>query len=247
MTAYQDFAALYDSLMDDVDYEAWAKHYERLLSPAPKSRIFELGCGTGNLTVRLAKMGYDIVGTDLSPEMIARAQEKARKSGQKIQFAVQDMTRFSVPRKVPCIFCGCDGVNYLTTEAQVKSCFSRVFEALKPGGTFAFDISAPHKLKSMAGQMYGEDREEVSYLWMNEQKDGLLEMNLTFFVRQESGLYKRFSERHLQRMHEPEELKNWLKQTGFENVAAYSEMTMEPWKETDDRIHFTAKKPEIIR
>ena len=245
MSAYQDFAALYDTLMDDVDYENWAKHYEELLSPAPKSRIFELGCGTGNLTLRLAKKGYDVVGTDLSPEMVTFAQEKARKCGLKIQFAVQDMTRFSSPRKVPYIFCGCDGINYLTTLSQVKACFSRVYENLKPGGMFAFDISTPHKLSRMAGQMYGEDRENVTYLWMNEQKGDLLEMNLTFFVRQENGLYKRFSERHIQRLHRPKELLSLLSEAGFEDASAYSGFTMEPWKETDERIHFLAKKPQI--
>ncbi len=245
MAAYCDFAALYDTLMDDVDYDAWARHYAELLSPAPKSRIFELGCGTGNLTMKLAKMGFDLVGTDLSPEMIAFAQEKARKAGLHPQFAVQDMTRFTSPRKVPSIFCSCDGINYLTTLSQVKSCFFRVFENLKPGGTFAFDISTPHKLKSMAGQMYGEDRENVTYLWLNEEKGDLLEMNLTFFVKQENGLYKRFSERHLQRMHKPEELLQLLSEAGFADCKAYSEYTLNPWTETDDRIHFTAKKPQI--
>ena len=246
MAAYQDFAALYDRLMDDVDYDAWARHYMQLLSLTPKDKVAELGCGTGEISIRLAKAGIPLLATDLSPEMIAIAQEKARKAGAQLNFAVQDMTRFAVPRRVHAVLCACDGVNYLTDTKQVKACFARVFEALRPGGRFAFDISAPAKLNRMAGQMYGEDREDVTYLWMNERNDEkkTLEMNLAFFVRQENGFYKRFSERHVQRIHEPEELIALLTEAGFTDIHAYSEMTTESYTAQDERIHFTAVKPQ---
>ena len=245
MASYQEFAALYDRLMDDVDYDAWAQHYIRLLNLTPKDKVAEMGCGTGSVSVRLAKAGIQLLATDLSPEMIAVAQQKARACGAQLQFAVQDMTRFAVPRRVHAVLCACDGVNYLTDLKQVKACFSRVYEALRPGGRFAFDISAPAKLNRMAGQMYGEDREEITYLWMNERNDAArtLEMNLAFFVKQDNGMYKRFSERHLQRIHEPEELLKLLEQTGFTDLHAYSGMTLDPCTAQDERIHFTAVKP----
>lgn len=246
MAAYQDFAALYDRLMDDVDYDAWARHYMRLLNLTPKDKVAEMGCGTGEISIRLAKAGIPLLATDLSPEMIAVAQDKARRSGAQLQFAVQDMTRFAVPRRVHAVLCACDGVNYLTELKQVKACFTRVFEALRPGGRFAFDISAPAKLDRMAGQMYGEDREDVTYLWMNEKNEAkhTLEMNLAFFVRQENGLYRRFSERHVQRIHTPEELLSLLAETGFTDLHAYSGMTLEPCTVQGERIHFTAVKPQ---
>lgn len=246
MAAYQDFAALYDELMNDVDYDAWARYYMQLLKLTPKDKVAEMGCGTGAISIRLAKAGIPLLATDLSPEMIAVAQDKARASGAQVQFAVQDMTRFAVPRRVHAVLCACDGVNYLTDLKQVKSCFAHVFEALRPGGRFAFDISAPAKLNGMAGQMYGEDREDVTYLWMNERNDerSTLEMNLAFFVRQDGGLYKRFSERHVQRIHQPEELIALLEQAGFTDISAYSGMTFEPCTAQDERIHFIAHKPQ---
>ena len=246
MAAYQDFAALYDELMNDVDYDAWARYYMQLLKLGPKDKVAEMGCGTGSISIRLAKAGIPLLATDLSPEMIAVAQDKARASGAQVQFAVQDMTRFAVPRRVHAVLCACDGVNYLTDLKQVKSCFAHVFEALRPGGRFAFDISAPAKLNGMAGQMYGEDREDVTYLWMNEHNDerNTLEMNLAFFVKQDGGLYKRFSERHVQRIHQPEELIALLEQAGFTDISAYSGMTLEPCTARDERIHFIAHKPQ---
>ena len=244
MAAYQDFAALYDELMNDMDYDAWGRYYMQLLKLGPKDKVAEMGCGTGSISIRLAKAGIPLLATDLSPEMIAVAQDKARASGAQVQFAVQDMTRFAVPRRVHAVLCACDGVNYLTDLKQVKACFAHVFEALRPGGRFA--ISAPAKLNGMAGQMYGEDREDVTYLWMNERNDEkhTLEMNLAFFVKQDSGLYKRFSERHVQRIHQPEELIALLEQAGFTDISAYSGMTLEPCTARDERIHFIAHKPQ---
>jgi SAM-dependent methyltransferase len=245
MTAYQGFAALYDRLMDDVDYDAWAAHYQRLLGVRPGDRVAELGCGTGEMTVRFAKAGVSVLGTDLSPEMIAVAQEKARAWGVRADFAVQDMARFALPRKVDAVFCACDGVNYLQSPAAVRRCFERVYAALKPGGVFAFDISAPRKLRAMAGQMFGEDRQDVAYLWLNAWREEalLLTMDLTFFVRQEGGLYRRFEERHVQRAHEVPELLQALRDAGFAQPRALSGFTEEAWRPEDERVHFAARKP----
>ena len=47
MSAYREFAALYDELMDDIPYDEWAKRYERLIGLRPGMRVAEMGCGTG--------------------------------------------------------------------------------------------------------------------------------------------------------------------------------------------------------
>ena len=79
MEAYQDFSAVYDRLMQDVNYDGWcdlAENVFRRLGVSPKLML-ELGCGTGNLTVRLAERGYSMIGLDLSPDMLTRAAEKS--------------------------------------------------------------------------------------------------------------------------------------------------------------------------
>lgn len=245
MTAYREFAALYDALMDDVDYDAWAAHYMQLLNAEKSARVAELGCGTGQMTVRFAKAGYNILGTDISQDMIARAQQRARAWGvAACAFAVQDMARIALPRRVQAIFCACDGVNYLTDLPSVARCFGGVHASLVPGGTFAFDISAPHKLESMAGQMYGEDREDITYLWINDYDKATrrMDMALTFFTKQGDSLYRRFDERHVQRAHTVTELIEALQAAGFEGIQAYSGMTDKPWTQMDERVHFVARK-----
>ncbi len=100
---YTAFARVYDELMDTVDYGAWAARYAALMAACgvpEKARCVECACGTGNLTVRLKKMGYQITGTDLSEDMLAAAMEKARAAGVAIPFVKQDMCALSVPRRV---------------------------------------------------------------------------------------------------------------------------------------------------
>ena len=78
---YDDFAGVYDTLMDDYDYDAWSEHYLSLIRDALgelPARMAECACGTGSLTVRFARKGVNVVGVDLSAAMLRRAEEKAR-------------------------------------------------------------------------------------------------------------------------------------------------------------------------
>lgn len=79
------FAEVYDIFMDNTDYDAWANYIISLLpTDFPKgARIFECGCGTGALTLRLNKAGYDVTGSDISRDMLEVAAEKSRRCGKK--------------------------------------------------------------------------------------------------------------------------------------------------------------------
>ena len=70
---YDDFASVYDTLMDDFDYDEWSRHYLRLIRLATGElprRAAECACGTGSLTVRLAQSGMAMTGVDLSAAML---------------------------------------------------------------------------------------------------------------------------------------------------------------------------------
>ena len=245
VTAYGAFAALYDELMADVPYDEWAARYTELLRLFPGARAADMACGTGEIALRLSRAGCRVTGTDLSPEMIARAQEKARQQGQEALFAVQDMRCFALPRRCDAVVCACDGVNYLTSLKDVERCFARVFASLKSGGRFAFDISSQWKLRAMAGQMYGEDREDLTYLWMNEWQEErrCLRMSLCFFLREADGRYRRFDEEHVQRAHSEQELLSALQGAGFARARVYSGFTAKEARPGDERLVFCAEKP----
>ena len=246
---YTSFARVYDALMDTVDYAAWAEHYQQLMDvchvPA-KGRCVECACGTGNLTLPLHKIGYQMTGVDLSEEMLAAAMEKARAAGALIPFIRQDMRVLTVPRRVDCVLTTCDGVNYLTTPEDAQAFFAAAFAALKPGGALVFAVSTPEKLSVTLGNntLYSDD-DAVSYIWRNkwDEKTACVTLSLSLFVRRSDGAFDRLEERQTQRAHTRRELHAWLMQAGFTDISFYGRLRMTPPRKGDDRWHVTARKP----
>lgn len=245
MPAYEAFAGLYDTLMDDVDYDAWADYYLELLARmgvAPRT-LCDCACGTGSMSVRFAAKGLRVTGADLSGEMLERAQEKARQFGVRVMFIEQDMCALRLPRPVDALVCACDGVNYLLDDERVAAFFKSAHAALRPGGVLAFDISSPWKLEHTLGDnFFGEDRGDVAYLWSNrfDREARTVTMDLTFFAREADGRYRRFDELHTQRAHEPDRLRSILGANGFGDVHVYGDRTFEPPEADAPRIHIAA-------
>ena len=79
---YTSFAEVYDQLMGDVDYQAWARSYAEMMAGwgVPGGRVCECACGTGSLTIPLQRLGYTMTGIDQSQEMLWIASNKAREA-----------------------------------------------------------------------------------------------------------------------------------------------------------------------
>ncbi|MBQ8109662.1 MAG: class I SAM-dependent methyltransferase [Clostridia bacterium] len=247
MAAYEAFADIYDALMDDVDYDGWADYYLRLLARAcvaPRT-LCDCACGTGSLSVRFAERGIRVTGVDISGEMLSRAQQKARDNGVSAMFVRQDMCALELPRPVDAIVCGCDGVNYLLDDERLKAFFQRARDAIRPGGALAFDISSAFKLSQTLGNgFFGEERDDVAYLWSNRFDDDArtVTMDLTFFVRRPDGLYRRFDEVHVQKAHEAQRLRALLETCGFSKVEVFGDRSLDPPGPRAERIYFLAER-----
>lgn len=251
MAMYDDFAGVYDTLMDDFDYDAWSAHYLSLVRGAlgaQPARMAECACGTGSLTVRFAREGIAVTGVDLSPAMLRRAEEKARTWGVSCAFIRQDMRRLALTRRADAVLATCDGVNYLTAPEDVRAFFRAAHAVLRPGGVLCFDCSTRHKLEDTMGDaFFGEEREGLAVLWQNRlnRQTHVVTMDVTFFVREEDGRYRRFRETHRQRAHDMQELRAWLEDAGFEGVHFTGEMRMDAPRGDDLRLHCTAVKPAL--
>ena len=246
---YTAFASVYDRLMNNVDYDKWAQHYAYLLSSAgvKSGRVCECACGTGSLTVRLAKCGYQMTGVDLSQEMLSVAVEKARGAGVSVPFVKQDMCLLQLHRRQDAILCTCDGVNYLTKPERVRKFLSAAHKALKPGGVLVMDISTPYKLQNILGNnVLGCLDEDISYVWQNtyHPRTHTVDLNLSIFVRNEDGTYARFEEKQTQRAHTMEEMQKYLENTGFTKIRFYGGESRRAPGETDQRWHIRAVKPK---
>lgn len=245
MAAYGAFAGIYDVLMDDVDYSAWAEYYIKLLDLAGvrPEKLCDCACGTGAMSVEFARRGMRVTGADISGEMLERAQARARKSGVQVMFTEQDMCALQLPRPVDALVCACDGVNYLLDDARLNAFFERARAALKPGGALAFDISSAWKLERVLGNnFFGEERDDVAYLWSNafDPEARVVNMDLTFFVKEKGGLYRRFTEVHVQKAHDAGHIVQLLEDGGFSDVRTFGDRTFDQPRRDEQRIHFLA-------
>ena len=210
----------------------------------PHGRILDAACGTGAVTQQLLAAGYEVIGLDMSEQMLEHAANRLRKRGFRCQLICRDMCNIDLHRAMDAINCSCDGVNYLTDDATVRRFFQSAWDHLKPGGVLTFDISSRDKLYGMAGQFYAEDRGDIAYIWNNTMQDDILEMDLAFFTKRNDGLYVRTDEMHHQKAHDADHLIELLKDVGYADIACYGFGTLEAPKTGDARILLIATKPE---
>ncbi len=247
---YTGFAEVYDALMNDVHYGPWADMYARMMTAygIPRDgQVCECACGTGNLTLPLQQLGYQMMGIDLSQEMLWQAAQKARKAGMGIPFIRQDMRQLRLHRPVDAVLATCDGVNYLLQDVDAADFFRAAFAAIKPGGGLFFDVSTPYKLEHVLGnQFMGEDQRNITYMWQNRfhPEKGLLDMHLAIFVREADGRYHRIDEEQTQRAYPAEKLAALLESVGFVDVRVFgSGSTLSKPGAQEQRWHFAARKP----
>lgn len=242
MNSYMQFACIYDRLMrEDIDYEKWADYIESIFEKygADVKSIYDLACGTGNITAALAARGYDMTGIDISEDMLSVASSKNCGA----IFACQNIADLQVPRKADAATCMIDGVNYIISPKSLYSAFCRIREAVNDGGVFIFDISTRYKLETVIGEnTFVHSDEDIFYVWQNHyiKRRELSDMFLTFFVKEKSG-YRRFEERHLQRAYTEEEIRFLLNKAGFKNTESFRELTFEQPSKDTQRIVFVCK------
>ncbi len=189
MSAYSGFSQIYDIFMDDIPYDAWCEQTVRILREHGISDgiVADLGCGTGAMTGRLAACGYDMIGIDMSYEMLQEAQEKSEAgSASSILYLCQDMREFELYGTCAAFVSRCDSINYLTDTGDLTRVFSLVNNYLDPGGIFIFDCNTCYKYQSIP-EVVAENRDEGSFIWENSYDPGtqINEYDLTLYIRED--------------------------------------------------------------
>ena len=214
------------------------RQQEELLA-SERNLVLDLGCGTGTLTELMYNKGYDMIGVDLSESMLNIAMEKREKSGAEILYLLQDMRELELYSTVGSVFSVCDSLNYILEEDELLEVFSLVNNYLYPGGVFIFDFNTEYKYREVIGDTtIAENREDCSFIWDNyyDPEDGINEYDLTIFVREESGLFRRFSETHYQRGYTVEQMLSLVKQAGMELVEVLDADTNRAVTEESERV-----------
>ena len=247
MGAYMGFAEIYDSLMFDAPYDEWASCINKWINeriPSETQKILvDLGCGTGSISVRLANMGYSVIGVDSSANMLNVAYEKAADCGANILFINQDITKLDLYGTAHAIVSVCDVMNYILDEKSLQRVFERAHLFLEPGGVFIFDMNTIYKYRDkMKDQVFtGSGLNGEAYMWKNKfcDKTKLNEYNVTFHAGASNAV---FTERHLQRAYESTAVENLLKRAGFHSIEVKCGYTDKPLGEDSIRAVFIALK-----
>ncbi len=243
---YNKFADIYDKLQD-IDYNSFVIYYEKIfsLNNIKPSLVLDLGCGTGNITIPMAKKGYDMIGVDLSANMLDIAANKSRDAELDILLLNQDMTDFELYGTVDAAICALDGVNYLTDDGDLDKLFALIHNYLNPGGIFIFDINTEYKLKTiLANNTFVYDKDDIYFIWNNsyEENDKICYFDLDFFTKTEGNLYERHSEYQEERAYSIEEIKASAEKSSLNVVGIYNDRSFDAPSEISERIFFVVQK-----
>ena len=248
MAIYEDFARVYDTFMSNIPYDDWLLYIEKIwqkFNLQPKL-IAELGCGTGNITIPLAKKGYDIIGIDLSSSMLIQAKEKSIKENLDILFIQQDMRKFELYGTVDCILSICDSINYILEEDELLQVFKLVYKHLENNGLFIFDINTIYKFENILSyNSFSETTEDAAYTLENyfDDENMINEFYTNFFIKDKNnGLYHRFEEMHYEKAYSIKKIKELIKKSGLKLLGIYDELSFNEPKYDSQRVFFVARK-----
>lgn len=245
MDAYKALARSYDRLTGDVDYRGTVDFYFQILEREgvkPRTAV-DLACGTGSVTVLLAQRGLDVIGVDLSEEMLTMAMDKAMELSQPPCFICQDLSRLYLPKGVDLAVCALDSLDYITDPEACREAIARVYKALNPGGIFIFDVNTPEKLRAMDGQVFLDEDEDVYCVWRGEfdEETNICSYGMDLFQREGKRWVRSFEE-HREYAYSAEQLTEYLKAAGFTHIGVYADRLFCGPRPGEQRIYFKARK-----
>ena len=262
MTAYDGYGAIarvYDKLNAELDYGAWADFFEVCFDrylPARPTLVLDLACGTGKMTLELARRGYDMIGADGSEDMLSEAMltsDLDEDLEKRPLFILQDMRAFELYGTVGAVTCCLDSLNYLTGDGDLDACFACVHNYLDPGGLFLFDMNTPYRFREVYGdrayiledELVDEDggKSEIYCGWQNAYDPGtkLCQFYLSLFEQKADGSFTRADEVQTERCYELAEIEGALQRADFELLGVWADFAFKPANDTTERWYFAAR------
>lgn len=225
MSCYNYLAPWYDSLTGDVPYGRFADFYEAEFTRAGGEfrLLLDLCCGTGTLTWELAERGYEMIAADQSVDMLMEARSKGADAAVAPLFLCQRAEELDLYGTVDAAVCSLDGMNYIPA-GLLPEVFHRLHLFVRPGGLFIFDIRTPDFLRSLDGNIFVDEKDDLLCLWRADFDEELpaIIYGMDIFSRR-GRLWDRHSEEHIEYAHEPAELSKLLRDAGFVSISLRSD------------------------
>ena len=246
---YTVFAEHYDALTSNIDYRKRAEYFRDIadrFGGAKNGILLDLACGTGSLSVEFARMGYDVIGADSSPEMLSHAIAKKSPDLPDIQFLCQDMTELDMFGTIDITVCALDSLNHLPDTASIRKAIEKVSLFTIPGGLFIFDMNTPYKHREvLADNIFVYETDDVYCVWKcsaDTESDVLRTDIILDFFEKTGKLYRRSSESFSEIAPADDIINGILAESGFELLAEYEGDTFEAPGEKTERIVRAARK-----
>ncbi len=244
--AYTDFAYYYDALMGDVDYSSRADYVLKLFEKFGEkpTLLLDVACGTGGFSAEFAGRGIEVIGTDMSQEMLSVAREKASEEDLDILYLCQKAEELDLYGTVNGAVCLMDSINHITDKKALTAAFKKISLFLEPKSLFVFDVNTPYKHESILGDnTFVLEQEGIYCVWQNAYDKKRCETQITLdFFEENEGKYIRGHEEFCERAYTVKELTGLLNKAGFKIEAVYGDKTLKPPKESCDRVFFVCRK-----
>ena len=199
---YNHFAGIYDELTENVSYSERAEYISGFFhkySVKRGAKILDLACGTGSFTAEFSRLGYDVTGADISCEMLSVAENKCSGNA---SFVCADMRDFAFSEPFDACVCCLDSINHLDSINDVAKTFKCVYNSLRPGGIFVFDVNTLYKHENVLGDnTFVFDEDEFFLSWdtniSETEKSG--SYLICFFAKESfmKDIRKIFANRHM--------------------------------------------------
>ncbi len=243
MSAYSGLSLLYDDLMQDAPYQEWIQFITEKFPLLCEYSVADVGCGTGFLTLELAKAAQSVTGVDISEDMLAVALNRSKQfGGSNIQFVCQDVRTLQLQSQVDLVVSTVDSLNYLITRDDLEKALLAIRKSLKPDGWLAFDMLGPRRIHHLMDGLWYDMSDERVVLYETDVADnGLIEYDVTMFSATKSGLYQRFEEHHQQYAFSKKQIEEVLEHCGFDIEVCVGDFGSSSIEESD-RLIFIAKQ-----
>lgn len=214
-------AAVYDAIMADVEYDAWA---DFVLTYARDGELnahtaLDLACGTGGFTRELQHAGLKVTGLDGSADML----NEARRRLPDISFVQGDLRTFQLNESFDLMTCVFDSLNNLLSSEDLGAAFRQMHAHLNPGGLLACDLNTRLGVRELwendaiEGLVTAADGSEVHYHWSHhyDPQEELGIVQAFCRVQQDNGEWQEFVETHREKGYDPPEVSALMQQAGF--------------------------------
>ncbi|BDU50002.1 class I SAM-dependent DNA methyltransferase [Haliovirga abyssi] len=239
---HSEFAYIYDEVMEIANYNEWYDFLKLMLKDINfnGTDIMDLGCGTGEILIRLYKDGYKVLGVDISSDMLSVAQDKMVEDGISIPLVNMDMRELRLPVEVDLVVSFFDTINYLTSENELETTLENIYKHLPKNGFFIFDIVTRKLIDDMfENNIFLDEREEITIIWRHfyNEEEGLDDFHTVYFVEFEKNYYKKIEEFHQKKIFEIGVVEKIAEKVGFKIAKKYENIEL-----AGERIFFVLEK-----